>query len=97
MRLCRGVWVQPSISPPSCVWALQCTLGLLTKEQLRINGDESGETIRYECRLTAVEAAADRCDDNLNSEKSTQTHENRAVLIIDAMNSNDVNGCRYRY
>jgi hypothetical protein len=87
--------VQPSISPPSCVLGLQCTLGLLREEQLRVNGVESGETIRCGVRLTAVEAAADRCDDNLNSEKSTQTYENRAVLIVDGMDSDNVNRCRY--
>ena len=44
MMLCRGVWAQPSISPPSCVLDPQCNLGLLREEQLRVNRDESGET-----------------------------------------------------
>ena len=95
MRLCRGAWAQPSIFPPSCVLDLQCNLGLLREEQLGVNRDESGETTRCRVRLTAVEAAADRCDNHLNSEKSTQTHENRAVLIVDGMDSDDVNRCRY--
>ena len=41
--------------------------------------------------LTAVETAADTHNDNLDSQESTQTCQNSAALLVDGVNSDDMN------
>lgn len=42
--------------------------------------------------LTAVERAANACNDNLGSEEGSHASEYGAVLVIDGVYTNDMNG-----
>ena len=90
-RRCKEGWERPSRCRPRRTWDLQCILDPREVGQLEVGVRGRGVGEKKEIRTT-VEGRGDGGDDYLDGVEGAHESENIAVLVVDGMDADDMDG-----